>query len=119
MKPNIETVYELYVDEIFEETLIQIYGFSTFKSNDIHDQAFQRTTLSQNAGLLRLHSTRTITAKNALAGRGLKCYNFLMESDHLPQSHENVDKIMFKKFITSFNELYILDSEITFNLIFG
>ena len=76
MKHNLETVYELYVEEIVEETLIQNYGFSSLKSKDILNQAFQRTTRSRNAGVLRLHSTRTITAKNALAGKGLKCYNF-------------------------------------------
>ena len=84
MKHNIETVHELYV-EVFVETPFKINGFSTKKSIDVHDQAFQRTTRSQNAGLLGPHFTRTITAKNSLAGRVSKCYNFLMKNDLLPK----------------------------------
>ena len=41
-----------------------------------------------------------------------------MKNDLLPSFENNVDKIMLKKFITNFKELYILDSETTINLIF-
>ena len=44
---------------------------------------------------------------------------FLMRNDLLPSFENNVDKIMLKKFIMTFKELYILDSETTFHLIFG
>ena len=119
MKHKIETVFELYIEEIFKETLFQIYGFSTIRSLDLQNQAFLRTTRSQIAGLIRPHFSRTVTAKNSLAGRVTKCYNFLMKNGLLPSFGNNIDKIMLKKFIMNFKELYILDSETTFNLIFG
>ena len=97
MKHKIETVFELYVEEIFKETLFQIYGFSTIRSLDLQNQAFLRTTRSQIAGLIRPHFSRTVTAKNSLAGRVTKCYNFLMKNDLLPSFGNNIDKIMLKK----------------------
>ena len=42
-----------------------------------------------------------------------------MKNDLFPSFENNVDKIMLKKLIMNFKELYILDSETTFNLIFG
>ena len=42
-----------------------------------------------------------------------------MKNDLLPSFENNVDKIMLEKLIINFKELYILDSEKTFNLIFG
>ena len=119
MKHKIETVFELYTEEILKKTLYQIYGFSTFISLDLQNQVFLRTTRSRFAGLIRPHFSRTVTAKNSLAGRVTKCYNFLMKNDLLSSFENNVDKIMLKKFIKNFKELYILDSETTFNLIFG
>ena len=76
MKHKIETVFELYIEEIFKETLYQIYGFSTIRSLDLQNQAFLWTTRSQIAGLIRPHFSRSVTAKNSLAGRVTKCYNF-------------------------------------------
>ena len=97
LKHKIETVFELYIEEIFKETLYQIYGFSTIRSLDLQNQAFLRTTRSQIAGIIRPHFSRTVTATNSLAGRVTKCYNFLMKNDQVPSFENNVDKIMPKK----------------------
>ena len=97
MKHERETVFELYIEEIFKETLYQIYGFSTIRSLDLQNQAFLRTTRSEIAGLIRPHFSRTVTAKNSSAGRVTKCYNFSMKNDLLPSFEYNVHKIMLKK----------------------
>ena len=50
MKHKIETVFELYIEVIFKKTIFQTYGFSTVRSLDLQNQAFQRTIRSQNVG---------------------------------------------------------------------
>ena len=117
-KHKISTIYEIYLEEIFNKTIYQIYGWSTIKSLDCENQTVQRFTRSQCAGLLRPHFSRVTTGKNSLSNRITKCYNFLMKNDLVPKIEKSVDKTSLKRFILNFKKLYIQDSETTFNLIF-
>ena len=118
-KHKISTIYELNLEKIFKETIYQIYGWSTIKSLDFENQTLQKFTRSQCAGLLRPHFSRVTTGNNSLSNRITKCYNFLMKNDILPKFGKSVDKTSLKRFILNFKNLYIQDSEATFNFIFG
>ena len=118
-KHKISTIYELYLEEFFKETIYQVYGWSTIKSQDFENQTLQRFTRSHCAGLLRPHFYRVTTGTYSLSNRITKCFNFLMKNDLLPKFGKSVDKTSLKRFILNFKKLYIQDSETTFNLIFG
>ena len=119
IKHKVSTIYELYLEGNFKETIYQIYGWSTIKYLDFENQTLQRFTRSQCAGLLRPHFTRVTTGKDSLFNRITKCYNFLMKNDLLSEFGKSVDKTSLERFILNFMKLYIQDSETTFNLIFG
>ena len=116
---KINTVYELFINEVVSEVFREMISVSPFKLLDFEKLPKSNTTTRWNSkGVFASIVTRTIVKKKCLTNSLIKAYNCLTELNLIPPNLINVSQEHSKKHIKVVNDLYITDNKDLFGLYF-
>ena len=116
---KINTVYELFINEVVSEVFREMISVSPFKLLDFEKLPKSNTTTRWNSkGVFASIVTRTIVKKKCLTNCLIKAYNCLTELNLIPPNLINVSQEHSKKHIKVVNDLYITDNKDLFGLYF-
>ena len=116
---KINTVYELFLNEVVSEVFKEMRFDSPLKLLDFEKLPKSNTTTRWNSkGVFAPIVSRTVVKKKCLANSLMKAYNWLTELNLIPPNLLNLSQEQLKKHLKLVNDLYITDNKELFCLYF-
>ena len=116
---KINTVYELFLNEVVSEVFKEMRSDSPLKLLDFEKLPKSNTTTRWNSkGVFAPIASRTVVKKKCLANSLMKAYNWLTELNLIPPNLLNLSQEQLKKHLKLVNDLYITDNKELFCLYF-
>ena len=119
---KINTVYELFLNEVVSEVFKEMRSDSPLKLLDFEKLPKSNTNSKgvrwNSKGVFAPIVSRTAVKKKCLANSLLKAYNWLTELNLIPPNLLNLSQEQLKKHLKLVNDLYITDNKELFCLYF-
>ena len=115
---GIDTVFDLYFDQLLKETFSQIRGLSPLSLLNFQELRNRRSTRAHKANILNLPGVRTTVMANSLELRITKFYNFLAQNSLIPDNIHLMSHAQIYTLQNNLKKTFLTDNRSLFDTIF-